>query len=129
MKVLAWRFDHVGDCNRYGNCTDHPYFELPRREELVPYPETLPGGSVGLEYVPLDALSNAEGATSESTGAFEHLRRHSETLRASIGEALHSIQRGRIQEVESILENASLDFDRVWNFRTAEPHPAIERRD
>ncbi len=129
MKVLAWRFDHVGDCNRYGNCTDHPYFELPRREELVSYPETLPGGSIGLEYVPLDALSDAEGISGESSRAFEQLRRHSETLRASIGEALHSIQRGRVHEVEGILENASVDFDRVWSFRTAEPSAASERSD
>ncbi len=29
VKVLAWRFDHVGDCNRYGNCVDHPFYERP----------------------------------------------------------------------------------------------------
>jgi hypothetical protein len=29
VKALAWRYDHVGDCNRYGNCVDHPYYERP----------------------------------------------------------------------------------------------------
>lgn len=116
MKVLAWRFDHTGDCNRYGNCVDHPYFELPKREELVDYPSTLPNGSFGLEYVPVDAVTDSTEIAKESQQAFAELRRHAESLRASVGEALHSIQRDRLSEVVAILDAAIQDFDRVWNF-------------
>jgi hypothetical protein len=116
MKVLAWRFDHVGDCNRYGNCVDHPYFELPAREELVEYPATLPSGVTGLEYVPLDAVTDSGALAGESQQAFDELRRKAETLRASVGEALHSIQRDRVHEVVPILDAAVEDFDRAWNF-------------
>ncbi len=119
MKVLAWRFDHVGDCNRYGNCVDHPYFELPEREELVDYPETLPAGCVGLQYVSLETVSGEGEAETESQQAFRQLRERSEVLRASVGEALHSIQRNRLHEVEKILDDAVTDFDRVWNFSSA----------
>ena len=116
MKVLAWRFDHVGDCNRYGNCVDHPYFELPTREELVGYPATLPGGVTGLEYVPVEAVTDSGETADDSQAAFNQLRQKAESLRASVGEALHSIQRDRVHEVVPILDAAIEDFDRAWNF-------------
>ncbi len=118
MKVLAWRFDHSGDCNRYGNCVDHPYFELPKREELVNYPATLPVGAFGLEYVPLDAVTDSGELVQESQQAFNQLREHAEALRASVGEALHSIQRERHHEVIEILSAATENFDRTWNFNS-----------
>ncbi len=122
VKILAWRFDHVGDCNRYGNCVDHPYFELPNREELIDYPQTLPSGCTGLEYVPADSVTSADGLTEDSLQAFAQLRNRSEGLRAAVGEALHSIQRNRMHEVSDILDAAVTDFDRVWNFEAAEHH-------
>ncbi len=117
MKVLAWRFDHIGDCNRYGNCVDHPYFEPPRREELTDYPGSVPSGATSLEYVPVDAMSEPAEADRDSKLAFDQLRDAAGVLRASVGEALHSIQRERIHEVEKILDAAMTDFDRVWSFR------------
>ncbi len=116
MKVLAWRFDHTGDCNRYGNCTDHPYFELPKREELVDYPAKVPSGSYALEYVPLEAVTESGEPVDDPQGAFTQLRQKAELLRASVGEALHSIQRNRMNEVVEILDTAVADFDRVWSF-------------
>lgn len=116
MKVLAWRFDHTGDCNRYGNCVDHPYFELPRREELVDYPGALPAGATVLEYVPIDTITDSGALLEDSQQAFNQLRQKAETLRASVGEALHSIQRNRMHEVVPILDAAIEDFDRAWIF-------------
>ncbi|MDA0233022.1 MAG: hypothetical protein O3C69_06020 [Chloroflexi bacterium] len=54
-KVLAWRLDHAGDCNRYENCVEHPYSELPGREGPVDYPGKLPDAIFGLESLPVDA--------------------------------------------------------------------------
>jgi len=116
MQVLAWRFDHVGDCNRYGNCVDHPYFELPSREEMAAYPRILPSGAASLQPVPINALGTTDEIESESQRAFNDLRERASILRAAIGEALHKIQRGHPEQVVSILENAAADFDRAWSF-------------
>jgi hypothetical protein len=116
MQVLAWRFDHVGDCNRYGNCVDHPYFELPTREEVAAYPGVLPSGSTGLQNVPIEALGQTGDLENEAQKTFNELRERASILRAAIGEALHKIQRGRADEVVGILENAAADFDRIWLF-------------
>ena len=115
VQVLAWRYDHVGDCNRYGNCVDHPFFERPALDELVAYPNELPNGAALLQYVPSDAIS-ADGNASENSSAFEDMRRHAAVLRAAAGDALHQVQRGRVEESVQILENAITDFDRLWNF-------------
>ena len=119
ISVLAWRFDHVGDCNRYGNCVDHPFFEKPTIEELVRYPERLPNGAAALVYVPHDALSRDGRADDEAQSAFHSLREHAVPLRAAVGEALHRFQRGHVDEAIRILEGALTEFDRVWNFPAA----------
>lgn len=116
VKVLAWRFDHVGDCNRYGNCVVHPYFERPEIEELAEYPRRLPNGSTGLQYVPSDAITVNGQPEPESRSAFEEVRQRASILRAAAGEALHRIQRGHGHEVAQILDSAISDFDRAWNF-------------
>lgn len=116
INVPAWRFDHVGDCNRYGNCVDHPYFEQPTLAELVEYPARLPNGATALLLVPLDALSRDGSIDGEAQSAFQQIRRHAVPLRAAVGEALHRAQRGRPNEVERILHEAVNQFDRVWNF-------------
>ncbi|GEM_PF-1043995 len=117
VNVLAWRYDHVGDCNRYGNCVVHPYFERPALDELVRYPGQLPNGSAGLFYVPSEAVTVNGRPESEAGAAFDTMRQNASVLRAAVGEALHRIQRGHAHEVEQILESAATDFDRTWNFR------------
>jgi hypothetical protein len=128
MQLLAWRFDHTGDCNRYGNCVDHPYFELPTREEMVRYPADIPPGSAGLQYVPLEAVTTNGAVELESQAAFAELRQRAEILRAAVGEALHRVQRGHPGEVVTILGNAIVDFDKVWEFGTAAQATASKQR-
>lgn len=115
-KVLAWRYDHVGDCNRYGNCVVHPFFERPTLDELSRYPDRLPNGSIGLQYVPSDVITVNGLPETESESGFEELRHRASILRAAAGEALHRIQRGHADEVVRILDSAISDFDRGWSF-------------
>jgi hypothetical protein len=120
VRVLAWRYDHVGDCNRYGNCVVHPFFERPTLEELAIYPDRLPNGSTGLQYVPSDAVTLKGIPEDESGTAFEELRRRASILRAAAGEALHRAQRGHAHEVEQVLGSAISEYDRAWNFAASQ---------
>ncbi len=117
VKVLAWRYDHVADCNRYGNCVDHPFFERPSLQELAEYPGRLPNGSTGLQYVPSDVVTAKGVPEPETESGFEEMRRKVSVLRAAAADALHRMQRGHAHEVEQILGSAITDFDRVWQFR------------
>jgi hypothetical protein len=125
VKVLAWRFDHVGDCNRYGNCVVHPYFERPTIAELVDYPARLPNESAGLQYVPSDVVTEGGRPEPESQPGLDVLRERANILRAAVGEALHRIQRGHGHEAELILDRAITDFDRVWSFAPVDKAPSV----
>jgi hypothetical protein len=110
--VLAWWFNHIGDCNRYGNCVDHPYFERPTLAELEVYPDKMPNGTGSLNYVPLDAVTS-DGKTESDTGtAYQELRDRSDDLRAAVGDAIHQYHRSHPERVEAILDSAASAFDR-----------------
>ena len=112
VRVLAWRYDHVGDCHRYGNCVDHPYYERPTLDELKLFPDRLPDGAAALQSVPSDVVTLNGVPEESSASGYETLRRRADVLRAALGEAIHRIQRGHPQEVEEILESAGSAYDR-----------------
>lgn len=112
VRVLAWRYDHVGDCNRYGNCVDHPFYERPTLDELKLFPERLPGGAAALQSVPSDVVTFNGVPEAPVVSGYETLRRRADVLRAALGEAIHRIQRGHAEDVEGILESAVSAYDR-----------------
>ncbi len=111
-RVLAWSFDHIGDCNRYGNCVEHPYFERPTIEELELYPRRMPNGAVSLRYVPADVVT-LDGAPEDPPESGYHALRHrANDLRAAVGEAVHQLHRDRPDRVPAILDSAISTYDR-----------------
>jgi hypothetical protein len=112
VRVLAWRYDHVGDCNRYGNCVDHPYYERPTLDELGQFPGRLPDGVAALQSVPSDVVPLNGQPEDATTSGYESLRTRSDYLRAALGGAIHRIQRGHSEDVEEILESAGSAYDR-----------------
>jgi hypothetical protein len=112
VRVLAWRYDHVGDCNRYGNCVDHPYYERPTLDELALFPGRLPDGAAALQSVPSDVVTLNGQPENPTTSGYESLRTRADYLRAALGEAIHRIQRGHPEDVEEILESAGSAYDR-----------------
>jgi len=113
--VLAWRFNHIGDCNRYGNCVDHPYFERPTLKELEAYPDRLPNGAGALVYVASDAVTLDGEPEDRSDTAYQELRARSDDLRAAVGEAIHQFHRNHSERVETILDSAASSYDRGRN--------------
>ncbi len=112
VKVLAWRYDHVGDCNRYGNCIDHPYYERPTLDELAQFPDRLPDSATALQSVPSDVVTLNGQPENPTTSGYESLRTRADYLRAALDEAIHRIQRGHPEDVEEILESAGSAYDR-----------------
>jgi len=112
VKVLAWRYDHIGDCNRYGNCVDHPYYERPTLDELARFPDRLPDAASALQSVPSDVVTLNGEPEGEASSGYETLRTRADYLRAALGEAIHRIQRGHPEDVEEILESAGSAYDR-----------------
>jgi len=112
VKVLAWRYDHVGDCNRYGNCVDHPYYERPTLDELAQFPDRLPDSATALQSVPSDVVTLNGQPGNPTTSGYGSLRARADYLRAALGEAIHRIQRGHPEDVEEILESAGSAYDR-----------------
>lgn len=113
VSVLAWRYDHANDCNRYGNCTSHPFYERPTLTELEAFPGRLPDGAIALVSVPSDVVT-ANGLPEEASGSGYHeLRGRADGLRAAVGEALHRINRGHMEEGLQILDTAASAYDRA----------------
>ncbi len=112
VKVLVWRFDHIGDCNRYGNCVEHPYYERPTMTELESYPDRLPNGANSLQHVPADMVTSDGTYEPEQGSGYDLLRARSNVLRAAVGEAIHQIHREHPERVLGILDSAISSFDR-----------------
>ena len=112
VQVLAWRFDHIGDCNRYGNCVEHPYFERPTIAELEHFPQRMPNGAVSLLYVPSDVVTANGAPADESESGYHILRQRTDDLRAAVGDAVHQLHRGHPERVPAILDSAISTFDR-----------------
>ncbi len=112
VQVLALSFDHVGDCNRYGNCVEHPYFERPTVKELELYSQRMPEQANSLRYVPHDVIARDENSKSSPESGYHSLRTKSNDLRAAVGEAVHQPHRGHSERVPEILDSAISTFDR-----------------
>ena len=111
-KVLVWRFDHIGDCNRYGNCVDHPYYERPTMAELESYPDRLPNGANSLLHVGDDMVTSDGTYEQDQESGYELLRERSNVLWAAVGEAIHQLHHEHPERVLEIVDSAISGFDR-----------------
>ena len=112
IELLAWCFDQVRDCNRYGNCVEHPYFERPTIAELEVYPQRMPNGAASLRRVPFDVVTIDGAPENGSESGYNILRERSDVLRAAVGEAVHQLHRNHPERVPDILDTAISNFDR-----------------